>query len=102
MDISTEKVGREIHGIPVFQDDENVLVRLRALEIQEVVFAIPSADAAKKQALYERYSQSGCKIKVYDYPTMQSAGGKRAMRDFDIEELLFRKARVVMDEKTKA
>ena len=102
VDISSEKVGREIHGIPVFQDDENVLVRLRALEIQEVVFAIPSADAAKKQALYERYSQSGCKIKVYDYPTMQSAGGKRAMRDFDIEELLFRKARVVMDEKTKA
>ena len=102
VDISSEKVGREIHGIPVYPDDENVLVRLRALEIQEVVFAIPSADAAKKQTLYERYKQSGCRIKVYDYPTMQSAGGKRSMRDFDIEELLFRKALVVMDEKTKA
>ena len=102
VDISSEKVGREIHGIPVYQDDENVFTRLRTLEIQEIVFAIPSADAEKKQALYERYKQSGCKLKVYDYPTMQSAGNKRYMREFDIEELLFRKALVVMDERTKA
>ena len=102
VDISREKVGREIQGIPVFRDDENVFTRLRAMEVQEIVFAIPSADAAKKQALYERYKQLGCKIKVYDYPIMQSAGGKRLMREFDIEELLFRKAHVVMDEKTKA
>ena len=102
VDISREKVGREIQGIPVFRDDENVFTRLRSLEVQEIVFAIPSADAAKKQALYERYKQLGCKIKVYDYPIMQSAGGKRLMREFDVEELLFRKAHVVMNDRTKA
>ena len=102
VDISQEKIGREIQGIPVYQDDENVFTKLGALEVQEIVFAIPSADMEKKQALYERYKQFGSKIKVYDFPTMQSAGGKRHMREFDIEELLFRKPLVVMNEKTKA
>ena len=102
VDISQEKIGREIQGIPVVRDDDNVFTKLRSMEVQEIVFAIPSADAAKKQALYERYKQLGCKIKVYDFPIMQSAGGKRLMREFDIEELLFRKAHVVVDSKTKA
>ena len=101
VDISSEKIGRSIHGIPVYQDDENIFTTLRALEIQEIVFAIPTADAEKKQRLYERFKQSGCKIKVYDFPTMQMAGGKRHMREFDVEELLFRKPLVVVDEKTR-
>ena len=102
VDISREKIGREIQGIPVYRDDENVFTKLGALEVQEIVFAIPSADMEKKQMLYERYKQFGSKIKVYDFPTMQSAGSKRHMREFDIEELLFRKALVVVDDKTKA
>ena len=34
---------------------------------------------------------AGYKLKVYDYPTVYAAGGKRHLREFDIEELLFRK-----------
>lgn len=40
------------------------------------------------------------KLKVYDYPTVYAAGGKRHLREFDIEELLFRKPLVVSDEHT--
>ena len=47
-------------------------------------------DAAKKKTLYEYYKNAGYKLKVYDYPTMYAAGGKRHLREFDIEELLFR------------
>ena len=36
----------------------------------------------------------------YDYPTMYAAGGKRHLREFDIEELLFRKPLAVSDERT--
>ena len=42
----------------------------------------------KKRELYAAYSEAGYKIKVYDYPMMQTAGKKRYLRDFDIEELL--------------
>lgn len=101
IDISKEKAGREIHGIPVFSEDEATFSRLKEYEVQEIIFAIHSMDAESKKKLYERYKNSGCKLKVYDYPIMQTAGGKRHLREFDIEELLFRKQLVVVDEKTK-
>ena len=40
----------------------------------------------KKRELYAAYSEAGYKIKVYDYPMMQTAGKKRYLREFDIEE----------------
>lgn len=100
IDINKEKVGRDIRGIPVWSEDEASLYRLRELEVQEIIFAIPSMDAYKKKTLYEYYKNAGYKLKVYDYPTMYVAGGKRHLREFDIEELLFRKPLVVSDERT--
>lgn len=100
IDINKEKVGRDIRGIPVWSEDEASLHRLRELEVQEIIFAIPSMDAYKKKTLYEYYKNTGYKLKVYDYPTMYVAGGKRHLREFDIEELLFRKPLVVSDERT--
>lgn len=100
IDINKEKVGRDIRGIPVWSEDEASLHRLRESEVQEIVFAIPSMDAYKKKTLYEYYKNAGYKLKVYDYPTMYVAGGKRHLREFDIEELLFRKPLIVSDERT--
>ncbi len=101
IDISKEKVGREIHGISVLSEDTATFDKLNEFGIQEIIFAIHAIDAEKKKSLYEYYRKSGCKLKVYDYPVMQTAGGKRYLREFDIEELLFRKPIVVADEKTK-
>lgn len=100
IDINEEKVGRDIRGIPVWSENEASLHRLRESEVQEIIFAIPSMDAYKKKTLYEYYKNAGYKLKVYDYPTMYVAGGKRHLREFDIEELLFRKPLVVSDERT--
>ena len=100
VDVSKEKVGRDIHGIPVLLEDEATLEQLKRLNIQEVVFAIPNLADDKKKSLYEHYQKAGYKIKVYDYPTMQTVGGKRHLREFDIEELLFRRPIVVNDEQT--
>lgn len=100
IDINKEKVGRDIRGIPVWSEDEASLHRLRESEVQEIIFAIPSMDAYKKKTLYEYYKNAGYKLKVYDYPTMYVAGGKHHLREFDIEELLFRKPLVVSDERT--
>lgn len=72
------------------------------LPISKTIFAIPSMEAVKKKKLYDYYKAAGYKLKVYDYPTMYAAGGKRHLREFDIEELLFRKPIVVADERTNA
>ena len=102
IDVSTEKAGRSIHGIPVLLEDETTLETLRRHEVQEVVFAIPGMSEEKKRELYAAYSEAGYKIKVYDYPMMQTAGKRRYLREFDIEELLFRKPIAIADDKTGA
>lgn len=102
IETSKEKVGRVIQGIPIWSEDEATLNKLREYEVQEIIFAIPSMDAEKKKKLYNYYKNVGYKLKVYDYPTMYAAGGKRHLREFDIEELLFRKPIVVSDERTNA
>ena len=100
VDISKEKAGKTIQGITVLLENEDTLKHLRVLGIQEVVFALPSTYDSKKKELYERYQAAGYKIKVYDYPTMQTPGGGRHLREFDVEELLFRKPIVVNDART--
>lgn len=100
IDVSPEKAGRSIHGIPVLMENESTLKNMQEHEVQEVVFAIPDLPDEKKRDLYTLYSGAGYKIKVYDFPVMQTAGKKRYLREFDIEELLFRKPIAISNEKT--
>lgn len=102
VDANMEKAGREIYGIPVWSNTDVTFKKFTEYEIQEVIFAIPNMEVGRKQALFERYKKAGYKVKVYDYPTVYSPGGKRQLREFDIEELLFRKQLVVADERTNA
>ena len=95
------KIGRELIGIPVLNESrkEEAVVRFG---IQEIIIAIPTKTAEEKKALYDQYKSTGCKIKVYDYPTAYTTGeGKRTLREFDIEELLFRKEVDVIDDDTR-
>lgn len=99
IDSSSEKIGRRIHNLPVFSEGEATLEDLKEYRIQEIIFAIPQMETERRKELYDYYKRSGCRLKVYDYPTMQSATGKRQLREFDIEELLFRKPVDIHDEK---
>ena len=95
------KIGRELVGLPVFAESrmEEAVVRYG---IQEIIIAIPTKTPEEKRALYEQYKVTGCKIKVYDYPTAYNTGdGRRTLREFDIEELLFRKEVDVIDDDTR-
>lgn len=102
IDRDKEKVGRAIHNIPVFLENESIIDVLKEHKIQEVVFALPPMPVEDTKPQYDFYLKAGYKIKVYDYPVMQTAGRKRQLREFDIEELLFRKPIVMSDEKTTA
>lgn len=103
IDIDHSKIGREIFGLPVLAGSGNITDKLAELSVQEIVFAMPRIEPERIKELYEFYKQTGCKVKIYDYPTMQTAeSGKRHMREFDIEELLFRKSIHIDDEKTSA
>ena len=103
IDIDHSKIGREVAGIPVLSNTEATPERLAEFPIQEIVFALPHTTPERKKELYQHYKKTGCKLKVYDYPVMQTAEtGKRHLREFDIEELLFRQPVEFRDEKTNA
>jgi len=97
IDNQKDKAGREIHGIPVMADDKVTVERLRELNIQEVVIAFQQNTPEEQKKIYEKYRQMGCQVKTYDFPVMATAG-RRTIREFDIEELLFRKPVVIESE----
>lgn len=102
VDNDKEKLGREIFGKEVLYDDEHAPALLRDYKVQEVIMALPPCvGMEQRKIIYERYKSEGFKIKSYDYPAMQSASkGRRTLRDFDIEDLLFRKEQEVITEDT--
>ena len=102
IDVNQAKTDKNVMGIPVLLEDQSILGKLRELGIREVVFAIPNVKEEEKKWQYTFYLHAGFKIKAYDFPVMHAAGGKRHLREFDIEELLFRKPVTVSDENTNA
>ncbi len=102
VDIKSEKAGREVHGIPVLLENDNVFEHLQEQAVQEVVFALPNLPNSKRKELFESYLNAGYRIKAYDYPVMQTADGKRQLREFNIEELLFREPVRMADDKTES
>ncbi|MDD5972953.1 MAG: nucleoside-diphosphate sugar epimerase/dehydratase [Spirochaetales bacterium] len=100
IDVNKDKIGREIRGLSVFSEDEATLENLRQHQIQEVVFAVQSIDNKRRYELYDYYQKAGFGIKIYDYPAMDSPSKKRQLRSFSVEDLLFRKQKTVVDERT--
>lgn len=102
VEVDKGKIGREIFGLPVIDESDVSVALLDEYNINTVVFCVQHIDDEKKQKLYEEYRETGRQIKVYDSPTAQSvSGGKKVVRDFDIEELLFRQPIIVIDENVK-
>lgn len=98
VDVDKEKIGRMISRVPVVNNETD----LNSFHVQEVVFALPNMGNERRLELYEIYKNKGYKIKVYDYPSLENTNGRRQMRDFAIEDLLYRNTVDVVDEKTAA
>ena len=99
IDQDQSKVGREIMGLPVLAEGEESIEDLKDYGVQEVVFAITNIINTKKDTLFKLYKAAGYKVKVYDFSVADVArSGKRMLREFDIDELLFRQPIVVNNE----
>ncbi len=85
------KVGNYVAGLPVY-DEERISEFIELLDIKEFVIAISNIDGEMLNILYEQYSNLGCKVKIYDSPLHDDEEGqKKIIREFEIEDLLFRK-----------
>ncbi len=101
IEIDKEKIGRDIMGLSVLNEDTVTSDMLKKIGVQEAIFVLPQMGVEAKKRLYQRYQAAGFKVKVYDYPIERnSTKNKRTVREFDIEELLFRKPVEFTDQKT--
>jgi len=101
IDKDKNKVGRSISDLPIVNLDHLKTITISELGIQEVVFAVPNMELEHRQELYNFFKGMRLPVKVYDFPQMDSIGC-RSIRDFDVEELLFRQQINVDNEKTSA
>lgn len=102
-DMDEAKWGRKIMGIPVVAEGERGIPYLKDYGVQEVIFAITYLTEEKRDFLYKYYRGQGYRIKTYDFPMQDvNKSGKRSLREFDIEELLFRTPITVNTELTAA
>ena len=93
-----QKVSRSINGIPIYSENISKEV-FHEYSIKEVIFTV-DIPLEKKQELYKRFKEFGLAIKTYEYPIIESDKSKKVLREFDIEELLFRKQVLVVDDNT--
>ena len=104
IDIKKEKIGRSILDINVISEEQVTKERIEADNISEIVFAVPEMSVEDKKAVFDKYKNFGCRLKVYEKSALLATENpnKIRLREFEIEDLLFRKNIRVTDEKTAA
>ncbi len=103
IDTNEGKVGKRVVGLPVFAQDESVFEKMRTFPVQEIFIAIPQLDGEDARKLHEFFTKEGYRVKLYDFPRNHDnnpTGGRRILREFKIEDLLFRRAIKVTDDST--
>ena len=100
IDKSADKIGGKIADLRVYKEDAGIISKIKDLPVQEIFIALPNIDGETSKKLFDFYSRTGCKVKIYDFPINQQEGeenSKRVLRPINIEDLLFRDALKIAD-----
>ncbi|MBE6679292.1 MAG: polysaccharide biosynthesis protein [Ruminococcaceae bacterium] len=105
IDVSQEKIGSKVCGVPVISEDDMVVAKLKTMPVQEIIIALPELDNAATRRLIDIYHETGCPIKIYDFPFKESTAEqdkseKRQLREVRIEDLLFRDSLKIVSHET--
>ena len=103
IDKDASKEGGLISGIKVYKEDEEIVDIIKKLPVQEIFIAIPQLDGDRAKMLYDYYNQDSYRVKLYDFSRHAESNpvaSSKLVRDFKIEDLLFRNAINVADEAT--
>ncbi len=94
IDTDRDKINKHISGLHVYSPEGFAKIA-EQFEITEVIVAIAAVTGEQLAHFYDFYAKLGCKVKIYDAPNLenQQEDGKRerVIRQFEIEDLLFRK-----------
>ncbi len=88
VDTDPSKIDNRVSGLRVY-DPQRAEKQIKDLGIRDVIISIARKDVADISDLYYHYRDLGCKVKVYD-SLVSSQSGQAVLREFTIEDLLFR------------
>ena len=100
IDRDPQKIGNNVVGLKVYPEDQATLDLIKKNDIKELFVAIAELDGEEAVRIFNVYSRAKCKLKIYDIPvkdfhkTEEEEAEKKSekvIRDFQIEDLLFRK-----------
>ena len=112
IDNNPQKIGSYLEGLKVLPEGmPGVKTAIEKRHIAEFIIALPDMSPAAKQKIYEQYAETGLKVKIYDYPFADAESRledtretdthtQRSVREFKIEELLFRDSRSIISRQT--
>ncbi|MBR6755000.1 MAG: polysaccharide biosynthesis protein [Clostridia bacterium] len=105
IDTDNAKTGSRVHNLPVYKENAAVLEKIKRYSVSEIFIAIANLTSEEATRIYNFYSLTGCKIKLYDLPVRDAnpnaVPGKRTIREFQIEDLLFRQPINFFDSESK-
>ena len=103
IDTDPAKVGGRVAGLKVYRADERILDFIQRQEVSEIFIALTKLDSERASELYSFYSRTSCKVKLYELPVREVEGSgsvKGKIREFEIEDLLFRKSMSINNEES--
>lgn len=106
-DVDKTKIGSNVVGLPVYTSEKNEREIIESFNVSEVIIAINDINPEKIEEFYNKYSSFGCTVKIYDSPIhdgnnytgfeSKNSSKKRIVRNFTIDDFLFRKPITIND-----
>ena len=104
IDDDRNKCGRYLGSAKVISwEDATPETLVTDYSVKEVIIAVRELGQERLKEVYERYSSAGLRVRTYDVlDNVSLTGGKKRLREVQIEDLLFRKPVILENEATKA
>ena len=92
IDDNKEKVGRELYGVPIVGNRNDIIEMSGEYNIGTIVVAIPSASAADTKDILNRCKETGAKIRILPalYQLANEEASVSKLRDVELTDLLGR------------
>ena len=92
IDDNVTKRGKYLEGVPVVGDCTTIVENAVRLDVQEIIFAIPSAQPSQRRRILEICNQTKCTLKALPgiYQMIDGEVGYKSLKDVSVEDLLAR------------
>ena len=98
IDQDPDKIGKTVTGLQVISDHQ-AREFIEKFSVTDIIIAIVNPDSEKISRLYDFYREQGCNVRIFDSLVHEGDEGKRTIREFSIEDLLFRQQMKINDQK---